>query len=287
MENNNQGWIKLHRQIMETPEWLAEPFTRGQAWVDLLLLANHKPGFIRRRGIMVMVERGQVGYSVESLAERWKWSKGKVLRFFQELIELERICRKTAGTCENRAGRGISQEKIKKMIPKKTSVSSLIHIVNYELYQADNTENRTEDRTEDGTGTRMIRMKRNNISPETGEVLSYLNQKTGKQYRNAKLIQARLNEGRTVDDCKRVINVKIADPYFIQNPKFLNPETLFRPSNFDRYLNEAVLSSPAEVKDDSKESVSISICPRCRAQVPPADRFGAGCIHCTNQEATT
>jgi uncharacterized phage protein (TIGR02220 family) len=281
---NSQGWIKLHRQIMETPEWLAEPFTRGQAWVDLLLLANHKPGFIRRRGIMVMVERGQVGYSVESLAERWKWSKGKVLRFFQELITLERICRKTAGTCENTAGRGLLQGKIRKIVPKKTSVSSLIHIVNYERYQADRTENRTEDRTEDGTGTIMKRIRRNNISPKAEEVISYLNQKTGKQYKNTKFIQARLNEGRTVDDCKRVINVKIADPYFIQNPKFLNPETLFRPNHFDCYLNESVSTLP-DLKEEKTKSTSTSICPRCHAQIPPQDRFGEGCIRCETLEA--
>ena len=66
----NSGWIKLHRQIMDTPEWLSEPFTKGQAWVDLLLLANHKTGFIRKRGILVAVERGQVGFSERVLADR-------------------------------------------------------------------------------------------------------------------------------------------------------------------------------------------------------------------------
>jgi len=145
---NNQGWIRLHRQIMEMPEWLAEPFTRGQAWVDLLLLANHETGFIRKRGILIAVDRGQVGYSEESLAERWQWSRGKVRRF---LIELERLSR-------------ISHKISEKTVPKKTSVSSLICIVNYDKYQM----NGTEDDTEDGRKTvqeqrmkRMKRMKRN------------------------------------------------------------------------------------------------------------------------------
>jgi len=91
---NNQGWIRLHRQIMETPEWLAEPFTRGQAWVDLLLLANHETGYIRRRGILIAVDRGQVGYSEESLASRWQWSRGKVRRFLVELVRLSRVSHK-------------------------------------------------------------------------------------------------------------------------------------------------------------------------------------------------
>ena len=79
---NNLGWIRIHRKIMDTPEWLAEPFTRAQAWVDLLLLANHETGFIRKRGIMIAVERGQVGYSEDALSARWRWSRGKVRRFF-------------------------------------------------------------------------------------------------------------------------------------------------------------------------------------------------------------
>jgi len=140
--------------------------------------------------------------------------------------------------------------------------------------------NDTENDTEEGPKTipeqRMKRMKRNNISPEAGEVLSYLNEKTGKRYRITNHIEARLNDGRSVEDCKRVIDTKIIDPYFIANPKYLNPETLFRLSNFDKYSNE----SPSSGSKQNKTSAEDSSCPRCRAQVPPQDRTGQGCIHC-------
>lgn len=142
---NSQGWIRLHRQIMETPEWLAEPFTRGQAWVDLLLLANHETGFIRKRGILIAVDRGQVGYSEESLAERWQWSRGKVRRYLIELARLSRISHKIS----------------EKTVPKKTSVSSLICIINYDRYQMDSTEGDTEDGRKTVQEQRMKRMKRN------------------------------------------------------------------------------------------------------------------------------
>lgn len=131
----NKGWIKLYRAIADTEFWLSEPFTRSQAWVDLLLLANHKTGHIRKRGILVAVERGQVGCSEDTLAKRWKWSKGKVRRFLAELISLSRITR------------SISE----KTVLKNTSVSSLIYILNYDKYQA----NSTEDGTEDGPKTVM------------------------------------------------------------------------------------------------------------------------------------
>ncbi|WP_051409185.1 hypothetical protein [Syntrophorhabdus aromaticivorans] len=129
----NKGWIKLYRAIADTEFWLSEPFTRSQAWVDLLLLANHKTGHIRKRGILVAVERGQVGCSEDMLAKRWKWSRGKVRRFLAELISLSRITR------------SISE----KTVLKNTSVSSLIYILNYDKYQA----NGTEDSTEDGRKT--------------------------------------------------------------------------------------------------------------------------------------
>lgn len=151
---NSQGWIRLHRKIMDTPEWLAEPFTRAQAWIDLLLLANHETGYIRKRGIMIAVERGQVGYSEEALAARWKWSKGKVRRFKAELIRLSRI----------------SIEISQKTILKNTSVSSLINIINYDLHQ----RNDTEDDTEDGPKTvPEQRIKRNNNKLFSSDSIEY------------------------------------------------------------------------------------------------------------------
>lgn len=56
---------------------------------------------------------------------------------------------------------------------------------------------------------------------------------------NLEAINARLADGHTVDDCKAVINVKFIDEYFVENIKYLTPQTLFRPTNFERYLTEA------------------------------------------------
>ena len=43
-------YIKLYRALATSPLWTKEPFTRGQAWADLLLLANYAPGHLRVRG---------------------------------------------------------------------------------------------------------------------------------------------------------------------------------------------------------------------------------------------
>jgi len=111
------GWIKLHRQIMDNPLYFSEPFSRTQAWIDLLLLANHKENYFFKRGIKVEVSIGQVGYDIESLGKRWQWSRGKVERFILHL------------------------EKEGNVVRQKNNVSTLISITKYKEYQADSKPN--------------------------------------------------------------------------------------------------------------------------------------------------
>jgi len=76
------------------------------------------------------------------------------------------------------------------------------------------------------------------------EILTYLNRVMGKRFdvnlpQHHKYIMARLSTpGITVAECKKVIDTKSKDPHFLENPKYMNPKTLFCPANFDRYLNE-------------------------------------------------
>jgi predicted phage replisome organizer/uncharacterized phage protein (TIGR02220 family) len=111
-------------------------------------------------------------------------------------------------------------------------------------------------------------------------VLTYLNEKTGKRYRIKKYIMARLRDGATIEECQSVIDAKIKDQFFIDNPKYLNPETLFRPSNFDRYKNETI-----PFKTESPKT-KINSCSRCGSQVPPQDMTANGCIYCEGKEAS-
>ena len=85
MAKNSDEWVKLHRKIMDKKYWFSEPFTPGQAWVDLLLLVNRNTRFNRRCGISLEVPSGKTGCPKEALAERWKWPRGKVRRFISEL----------------------------------------------------------------------------------------------------------------------------------------------------------------------------------------------------------
>ena len=51
----SSGFAPVYRSLSEHPLWLGEPFTRGQAWVDLLMLVNYKDS-----RIMIEIGRAHV-----------------------------------------------------------------------------------------------------------------------------------------------------------------------------------------------------------------------------------
>jgi hypothetical protein len=121
------AYFKVARSLLEKQLWTSEKFTRGQAWVDLIGLANWKEGFIRVRGIRYTVERGQCGWSQQSLAARWKWSRGKVRRFLDEM------------------------ESVNNIVQQNNNITSIITIVDYDLYQDKPGSNGTADSTTNDT----------------------------------------------------------------------------------------------------------------------------------------
>ena len=88
------GTVVIDRQTAEDDLWLCEPFSRGQAWLDLTLLANDEPRSLMVRGVPVRLEKGQVGRSVLNLAERWQWSREKTRSFLDDLRDRRKIAYK-------------------------------------------------------------------------------------------------------------------------------------------------------------------------------------------------
>ncbi len=105
----SDGWIKIHRQLCDNPIWTSEPFTDGQAWIDILLLTNHKEGSFNIRGIRFNVNAGECAFSQKTLSHRWKWSRGKVRRFLNFLV----------------------QQKMVSIVQQKNKLTTLISICNY------------------------------------------------------------------------------------------------------------------------------------------------------------
>lgn len=84
------GFIKLDRQLMEHWLWEDKPFSRAQAWIDLIYLANHETKDFVQGGTLINGKRGNVYRSKTWLAERWGWSRKKVTSFLN-LLEKEKM----------------------------------------------------------------------------------------------------------------------------------------------------------------------------------------------------
>ena len=123
------GWIKLYRKITNTDIWkTSEPFDRRSAWVDLLLMANHEDrSFVLRNGKTIYLEPGQTFKSMDTLAERWRWSRGRVIRYLRLLSE--------QGMCTL----------------SSTTDGTTITIVNWGFFQTGRTTNGTTVDTTNGT----------------------------------------------------------------------------------------------------------------------------------------
>lgn len=101
-----QGWVKIHRDLLDNELWSDKPFTKGQAWVDLLLLANYKDKNVLIGSHTEMVERGSFITSELKLMERWGWGRKKVKLFLnflesQKMIERNANNKRTAITIVN------------------------------------------------------------------------------------------------------------------------------------------------------------------------------------------
>ncbi|PQD39836.1 hypothetical protein [Enterococcus durans] len=119
----DKGWIALHRNIRD--HWVYQEkrvFSKYEAWLDLLMDANHQNNKFLFDGQLIEVNRGEFITSVRQLCERWGWSNTKVNRFLKMLEDDQMLIRKSDS--------------------KKT----VITIVNYDFYQRYESKETTQKR---------------------------------------------------------------------------------------------------------------------------------------------
>lgn len=138
-----------------------------------------------------------------------------------------------------------------------------------ELNKKNNIKNKQKSdlaKTSTGNGLELIREK---ITSKKGAaadqavetVISHLNTLAHTRYRptkadTIKLITARLKEGYSVDDLKLVVSYKCDEWMGTDMQKYLRPETLFRPSKFEGYLNAATSGAPARKRASNADTSS-------------------------------
>jgi len=79
------NFLPLDRNLLKHWLWEDKPFSKGQAWVDLLMLANYKDKKKPVNGEMQIYKRGDVNLSMKQLSDRWGWDRRTVKRFLDLL----------------------------------------------------------------------------------------------------------------------------------------------------------------------------------------------------------
>lgn len=224
----SSGWIKLHRKFTKW-EWYTDVPVKT-VFIHLLLEANHEGKKWQGRDI----ERGQCVIGRKALAEETGLSEQQVRTALDKL------------------------RKTKEIVTESTNRFTIVTIVNYSLYQTCDEPNQPTDNqqitnkqptdNQQSTTNKNVKNIKNEKNErnicDADEVIDHLNTRTGSSYRHSdsarKHILGRLNEGFTVQDCKDVIDKKCVDWMGTDYEKFLVPDTLFRPSNFEKYLNQRI-----------------------------------------------
>jgi hypothetical protein len=126
----SEGFFLIYHKLCESDIWLMKPLSKGQAWIDLIHLAQFHDSSFFIRGIRVEVKRGQLAWSEAKLTERWGWSRNKLRNYLKYL------------------------KKVQQIVQQKSNVIQIITIVNYDKYQVKGTTNDTTKGTTEGTHTK-------------------------------------------------------------------------------------------------------------------------------------
>lgn len=106
-----EGWIALHRRITEHWLWKEKPFSKGQAWIDILLECNHAERKTLIKGVLLKCSRGESINSLKTWAARWGWTVAAT-RHFLFLLEQDEMIQ-----------------------TKNERVTTRLSVCNYESYQ--------------------------------------------------------------------------------------------------------------------------------------------------------
>lgn len=97
MSENSKGWVSIHRTLLDHWLWKDRPFSKGQAWIDLILLANFEDKKIAYKGEIELCRRGTVNLSILELSKRWGWDR-KTVRRFLSVLERDQMVTVSATT---------------------------------------------------------------------------------------------------------------------------------------------------------------------------------------------
>ena len=142
----NQGYIALHRRILDNPILTkSRTYSRFEAFIYMLLRANHKENKVVIGNQMVLVKRGSFVTSQKKLQIVFNWGSSK-LKAFLLLLEND------------------------KMISIKTNnLATMITIIKYDTYQGLQKTNRKQSESKQKTTGKQSETNNNDIIMNNNE----------------------------------------------------------------------------------------------------------------------
>lgn len=226
-----QGWIKLHRKIVDW-EWY-DHIPTFKLFIHMLIKANHES--VKWRG--QEIPKGAFITSIASLSAETGLTVKQVRTGLKNLEKTGEIDKQTGNQ------------------------NTLIIVLNYERYQEFDCEYRASESANKGQseGKQRATNKNDNNKKNDKEeknkyivIIAYLNNKAGTKYKwqssyAQKYINARLKDGFSINDFKKVIDNKCNEWLNSNMRKYLRPSTLFG-TKFESYLNQKTESENKYVR---------------------------------------
>ena len=272
----NVKWIKIVIDIFDDEKMLlieSMPDSDGLIviWFKLLCLA----GKINNGGVLLLNDR--IAYTEEMLATIFRRNISTVRLALKTFEELEMIVLINNTITIPNWGKHQSLERLEKLRVyqrdyMRESRAKQKELADEKPGKAVNKDAKAKKKAKARKTNREVHSKANsgvNVKALEGEldldlereeeldkeiyrnIVSYLNEKTGKSYKyttrtTKALIDARINEGFNLDDFKKVVDTKVASwRGDTKMSAYLRPNTLFG-TKFESYLNEKLTAENTE-----------------------------------------
>lgn len=213
-----KGWIKLHRKLIDNPIFDNPNLLR--VWLWCLLKASHEH-HQQMVGLQVVdLEPGQFVTGRFKGSDELKINPSTFYKYLKTLEKLEMINLKS------------------------NNKMTIVTIENWRKYQVEDKEVYQQNNNKITTKEQQNNTNKNDKNDKNiyKYIVEYLNRKCNKNFKpttkkTKSLINARIKEGFSLDDFKKVIDIKCSQWLGTEMEKYLRPETLFG-TKFESYLNE-------------------------------------------------
>ena len=224
------GYIRLHRKSLDSG--FMKNHKRWAFWCWCLLKATHTTHTVTVGSQKIELKPGQFIFGRKQASIELGIPESTIYRF-QKSLESETML-------------GVKPN-------NKFSVFSIVNWVTYQHCEDVNEQQMNNKRTTNeqqmNTNKKGSKGKKglpflSSAPDEVAIIVEYLNQKVGTHYRDTTpktvgVIKSRLIDGYSVNDFKRVIDIKTTEWSGGNYAKYLRPETLFG-NKFDEYLNQPI-----------------------------------------------